>query len=412
MVFVFSSVIFGTELEVKLMDKQELAKAKRNLVAKFNSEVGEKNPKRCTFCAVRYASNKVFQIDTNRACLKCILERYSTKKILNLSGPNFQYKVKEGDKAFDVADFYVAPYKDGFIPAQFGANIIFSVISGYIYTFYDNKIGGEDITAADRFGATTRAILPCFFGSNAILTIVHGFTKYWERLKEFPLSIRPKCGPGFQLGLSVAAAIAYWGSDQKEFVGDTVLIYGCIEQLLFWVGQNIPLKLHDRSFVNDYEFGIQKAVMWYWNEEIPQDVLNKAWVPGSSNHLSKAVFALSQGFVFLNLVSAITLCLADTKQIGFSDKTLGIALVTTNMLCWIAIMVSVLVGAFGFGRAHGPVLSWNVFTRIVVVSMFAGMNAFQLPTKMAMNMISIVLVLCINVFKDMFETIYGIREDE
>ena len=71
-----------------------------------------------------------------------------------------------------------------------------------------------------------------------------------------------------------------------------------------------------------------------------------------------------------------------------------------------------LVGAFGFGRAHGPVLSWNVFTRIVVVSMFAGMNAFQLPTKMAMNMISIVLVLLINVFKDMFETIYGIREDE
>ena len=43
MVFVFSSVIFGTELEVKLMDKQELAKAKRNLVAKFNSEVGESN---------------------------------------------------------------------------------------------------------------------------------------------------------------------------------------------------------------------------------------------------------------------------------------------------------------------------------------------------------------------------------
>jgi len=72
----------------------------------------------------------------------------------------------------------------------------------------------------------------------------------------------------------------------------------------------------------------------------------------------------------------------------------------------------VLVGIFGFGIAQGPVLSWNVFTRIVVVSMFAGMSAFQLPTKMAMNYISIVFVLCINVFKDMFENIFAIQEEE
>ena len=82
--------------------------------------------------------------------------------------------------------------------------------------------------------------------------------------------------------------------------------------------------------------------MWCSNTEISQDVLNRAWVPGSKDQLNKAVFALSQGFVFLNFVSASSLCghYDDTHQIGITDDTLGNVLIVTNMVCWVAIMVS------------------------------------------------------------------------
>jgi hypothetical protein len=242
---------------------------------------------------------------------------------------------------------------------------------------------------------------------------IHGFTKYWVRLKECPLSIVPNGSFGTQLFLLIVVVIAYWGFDQREIVGNAVLLYGCIDQLVLWVGQNIPFKLYDRSYVNDCEFGIQKAMMWCSEKEIPQEVLDNAWVPGSKDQLSKAVFALAQVFVFLNFVASASLSghYDDTQLIGISDNTLGQSLIVADMVIWVAIMFSVLVKVFGYGQAQGPVLSWNVFTRIVVVSIFAGMNAFLLPTKMKMNFISIVLVILgiVIPWKDMFESILKVQ---
>jgi len=234
-----------------------------------------------------------------------------------------------------------------------------------------------------------------FFGINAILTIVHAFTKYSERLKECPFSIIPTKGAGFQLFLSSLASIFYWGGDQRSIVGDCVLIYGCVDQLLLWTGQNIGVKLHDPSYVNDWEFGIQKGLMNCKGQQIPQNVLANAWVQGSKWGVKKPLFAFAQIFLFLNFVSSITLCpyFNNTDEIGISNNTLGNLLIIVDIMCWVFIVFGVFVSTFAYDAAQGPVLSMNVLTRIAVVAVFAGLDTFELSTKMALNFGSIVALI-------------------
>jgi len=370
----------------------ELETNKQCLMSKFNDKL-EENPIYCTHCAQRYDVTKVFTVDSkNKACLKCIMERYPETHAVFCNTYN----------SINLARFYDKPHKDGYIPAQFIANTLFCALSICIYEdpyyyfkrFNENSNRGE-VNAVDRAGATTRAILPFFFGLNAILTIVHAFTKYSERLKECPFSIIPTKGAGFQLFLSSLASIFYWVGDQRSIVGDCILIYGCVDQLLLWTGQNIGVKLHDPSYVNDWEFGIQKGLMNCKGQQIPQNVLANAWVQGSKWGVKKPLFAFAQIFLFLNFVSSITLCpyFNNTDEIGISNNTLGNLLIIVDIMCWVFIVFGVFVSTFAYDAAQGPVLSMNVLTRIAVVAVFAGLDTFELSTKMALNFGSIVALI-------------------
>lgn len=67
------------------------------------------NPKICTYCVRTYAEDKVFEIDLNNACFKCIRERFTAKRIME---SNFQYK------EIPLCKFYGTPHKDGFVPGN------------------------------------------------------------------------------------------------------------------------------------------------------------------------------------------------------------------------------------------------------------------------------------------------------
>jgi len=404
MLFFLVSIAYGMDnnnnldqnfLELDDIDIYKLEMSKRELVAKYNEKI-EDNPKICTYCVRTYAEDKVFEIDLNNACFKCIRERFTAKRIME---SNFQYK------EIPLCKFYGTPHKDGFVPAQFLANSLFCALSICIYfdPFHHSNSNslaieegsGEAGNTAERFGAICRQILPFFFGANAILTIVHGGTKYWGRRKECPFAIIPTKGAGFQLFVSASLAFAYWIGNQKDIVGGVILCYGFADQLSLWTGQNIGMKLHDRSYVTDWELGIQKALNNCQKKKISENVLANAWFEGRKWDFKTPLFALAQICLFLNTVSSLSLLpyFNNTHEIGVENKFLGNLLIVSDVMCWIFILFGVLVRTVITDGAQGPVLSMNVFTRLVVTSVFAGLNGFKLSTKMAMNYVSIVALI-------------------
>jgi hypothetical protein len=426
MVFILASVIYGMEIEKNLLknvspeeksaEKTEILmevntqqapeiekkyeEMKIALLQKFNRKL-DKCGKHCTECAKKYDSKKLFDILGNKKylqCAKCIVEFYSEQSIVTLAS---HLKFEDTSLATLLGrDINHHVGYIGEIATQVSANTILCVLAVYMWIDQSNIMAhGEFHSSADRFGMVTRQILPFFFGSVVLMTIPYA-VKFSDRMKEFKLKdLIPSQGAGFQLFISIMAAISYWGAGEHDITGKAVILYGTFAQISLWTGQNIGLNFYDKHFVNEWEYGFQKLLYTMRGKQIPQGVLENAWVPKTKWDFVKPAFVVFQVYGVLNAVASFTLLpyLNNPEKFGIQGESDGQMMLLGDTICWISLLFGVMLKLWS-GAAQGPVLSMNVVSRMAVISAYAALPTLHLQTKFTLNILSLIFAFIVCIF--------------
>jgi len=134
-------------------------------------------------------------------------------------------------------------------------------------------------------------------------------------------------------------------------------------------------------------------------KQIPQGVLENAWVPETKWDLRKPAFVLFQVYGVLNAVACFSLFPSwnDTEKFGVPDTFHGQTMLLADTFAWVSVLAAVMWKLWS-GGAQGPVLSMNTVSRIAVISAYAALPTLHLPTKLWLNVLSIVFGFIVYVF--------------
>jgi len=408
MVFILAGVIYGSDdgyeddnkknLEIRMnllgdnegvspetIKKQE--ETRLALLSKYNAILGEEVMTHCTMCNDPYNSDKVFDVNGNGKnieCFACILQLYPKEIIphnLNYNGINLA-------ELYDPKN----PQRDGYSLAQFTANTILCVLAAFMWADHKAIIRGEGPDSVTRFAIVTRQILPYFFGSNALMSIIHFFVAHWEKIKvrERPFNYIPSRGAGLQLFIAIISSISYWGLNEHDTTEKAVIIYGMLAQVSLWYGQNLGLNFHDKPYICFWEYGFHKFFLSIRGRQMPQEVLERSLTPSPYVNIGKPAFVLFQVGVLLQYFSAISLLplIGDAKDVGLSG-TNGDLMIGGNYAFW-QILVMIIIYKLCAGGAQGPIVSMNFLSRAIVIAWYASLNTFLPSTKFIMSFGSIV----------------------
>jgi len=408
MVFILAGVIYGSddgykygnkedsEIQMNLLGNGEEVspeKIKKEeetriaLLSKYNAILDKELKRYCTECNDPYNSDKVFDVNGNKVnteCFECILKLYPKVKIPD----NLEYNGINLAKLYDPKN----PQRDGYSLAQFSANTILCVLSTFMWAKHKAIIGGEGPDSVTRFAIVTRQILPFFYGSNALMSIIHFFVTHWEKIKvrERPFDYGPSRGAGLQLFIAIISSISYWGFDEHDTTEKAVIIYGMLAQVSLWYGQNLGLNFHDKRYVCAWEFGFHKFFLSIKGRPMPQGILQKSLTPSPYVNIGKPAFVAFQAGVLLQYFSAISLLplIGDAKDVGLYG-TGGDLMIGGNYAFW-QILVMIIIYKLCAGGAQGPILSMNFLSRAIVIAWYASLNTFEPSTKFIMSFGSIV----------------------